>query len=170
MISSQEFKKYFDFAYSAYQENNITDQSMRQEGKVPYIFHPLWAAISLMTDTQIPYEEREKGFKILILHDVLEDTSLELPSWVPQDIQQGVEELTFKDWDDAKQAIPSKSTFIKLLLLYDSLSSMYELHVSERKKHWWKEKVISLTNEVQAHYGNIRAVQMGKAISENTDW
>jgi (p)ppGpp synthase/HD superfamily hydrolase len=99
MISSKQYKKLLDFAHSAYQENNISNQAYRQDGKVPYINHPLWCATLLLADTEVPWEERELGFQALILHDVLEDTSLKLPEWINPAVQKIVEEMTFTgDW------------------------------------------------------------------------
>ena len=130
MISSEEFKKYLDFAYSAYQENNISGQAFRQDGKVLYMVHPLWCAMSLIMDTQVPFEQRELGFKALILHDVLEDTSLTLPDWVEPEVAEVIRELTFESFEQAMEVYENKKPFIKLLMLYDKLSSMYEKHVA----------------------------------------
>ncbi|MCX6763852.1 MAG: hypothetical protein NTZ97_03955 [Candidatus Moranbacteria bacterium] len=179
MIKSQELKKYLDFAYSAYQENNNSGQEYRQKGKVPYIMHPLWCASMLIADTQIPFEQRKLGFKALILHDVLEDTSLKLPDWIEPEVKEVVKELTFESFEQAVEKYESKPIFIKLLLLYDKLSSMYELHVGEKKneietgakkRKIWKEFVLKGIVEVEKEYGNIRIVQIGKAIAENTNW
>ena len=177
-ISSEEFKRYLDFAYSAYQEHNISGQAFRQDGKVPYMTHPLWTAMMLIADTQIPYEQRELGFKALILHDVLEDTDLALPDWVEEEVKNVVKELTFENYEQAIREYENKTPFIKLLLLYDKLSSMYENHVglhddSEKKilkRKLWKEYVVRGIGEVEKEYGNIRIVQVGKAIAENTNW
>lgn len=179
MIQSEELKKYLDFAYSAYQENNITNQEYRQQGKIPFMVHPLWCASMLITDTQVPYEQRKLGFKALILHDVLEDTSLKLPDWVEPEVKDVVKELTFEDFQQTIEQYPSKSIFIKLLLLYDKLSSMYEKHVGitgktedirATKRRLWKELTLKLLEEVEKEYGNIRIVQIGKVIAENTNW
>lgn len=170
MIKSEELKKYLDFAYSAYQENNITGQAYRQGGKVPYIMHPLWCASMLVADTEVPYEQRELGLKALILHDVLEDTSLELPAWVEPEVKEVVKELTFESFEQAKRDYPKKSSFMKLLLLYDKLSSMYENHVQEQNRGDWKKLVLQGIEEVEKEYGNVRIVQIGKAIAKNTDW
>jgi len=170
MISSETFKKYLDFAYSAYQENNISDQSYRQDGKVPYVTHPLGAAMLLIADTLIPYEERELGFKILILHDVLEDTSLELPDWVEADVKRGVEEMTYSGpntLEEKMKWVKNKDPFIKLLMLYDTFWSLYERHVDgpiERQRVWTKG-VASLADEVEKRYGNIRIVQIARNVA-----
>ena len=180
MIKSEELKKYLDFAYKAYQENNISNpnQTYRQDGKVPYMMHPLWCVSMLIADTQIPWEQRELGFKALILHDVLEDTSLELPEWVESEVREVVKELTFKNFREAAREYSKKSPFIKLLMLYDKLSSMYEDHVGVfdgkikrySKQKLWKRFTVEGIKEVEKEYGNVRIVQIGKAIVENTNW
>jgi (p)ppGpp synthase/HD superfamily hydrolase len=170
MIKADEFKKLIDFAFEAYQKNNTSGQEYRQEGKVPYIMHPIWCASILITDTRIPYEEREKGFKALILHDVFEDTSLQLPDWVEPNVKEIVRELTFESSDHALASIQSKSINIKLLMLVDGLSSMYEEHVGPQRRKKWKAMMEIVVKEVEAHYGNIRVVQLAKSIVENTNW
>lgn len=170
MIESAELKKYLDFAYEAYQNNNVSGQAYRQKGNVPFIMHPLWCASMLITDTQVPQDEREIGFKALILHDVLEDTSLELPEWVELEVKETVQKLTFENWDEALKIIPTYEPFLKLLLVYDSLSSMYENHVSDLHRAGWIKTTKYLLEEVEKEYGNVRIVQVGKAILENTDW
>jgi len=170
MIKAEELKKYLDFAYSAYQENNATDQAYRQDGKVPYMIHPLWCASMLIADTEVPREQRELGFKALLLHDVLEDTSLEFPDWVEPEVKEVVKELTFESFEQAVEEYPKKAAFIKLLLLYDKLSSMYEDHVEDHHKSEWKKFTLQGIVAVEKEYGDIRIVQIGKAIAENTNW
>jgi hypothetical protein len=170
MIKADELKKLLDFAFEAYQKNNITDQVYRQNGKIPFMMHPLWCASILVTDTRIPYDERETGFKALILHDVYEDTSLELPDWVEPKVKNMVKELTFKNSDHALKTAQSKPINVKLLLLVDGLSNMYEEHVTLKRRKIWKQKVKAVTKEIEAHYGNIRVVQLAKAMIQNTDW
>lgn len=170
MIDSQEFKRYLDFAFDAYQNHNITDQAYRQDGKVPYFVHPLWCATMLVTDTRIPYKERELGFKTLILHDVLEDTDLTLPDWVEPEVVELIKQMTFKSSDSALDLVSSEPINIKLLHLADGLSSMYEEHVSEKRRSKWKTILATNLVDIESHYGNIRLVQIAKAILENTDW
>lgn len=179
-IKSEELKKYLDFAYSAYQENNNSGQAYRQNGRVPYLMHPLWCASMLIADSDVPFEHRELGVKALILHDVLEDTSLELPDWVTQEVKDTVEELTFDSLEEAIEKYDNKTPFIKLLMLYDKLSSMYENHVAvnpkfseeeaKARRRKWKNFVERGIVEVEKEYGNIRIVQVAKVVADNTDW
>lgn len=170
MIKSEELKKYLDFAYSAYQEHNEIDNILRRESHIPPLLHPLWCASMLITDTQVPYEQRELGFKVLLLHDVLEDTSLELPKWVSPEVREAVQELTFDNFEQAVKEYPKKSSFIKLMFLYEKLASMYDSSVKEYHRSEWKEFILEAVDEIEKEYGNIRIVQIGKAIAENTDW
>lgn len=170
MIKAEELKKYMDFAFEAYHSHNTSGQEYRQKGKVPYIMHPIWCASIFITDTRIPYKEREIGFKALILHDVLEDTDLPLPNWVELKVKNIVKELTFESPNQALREAESKSIFIKLLLLVDGLSSMYEEHVAPQRKKIWKKAMKKLLKDVKAKYGNIRIVQVAEVVIKNTDW
>jgi hypothetical protein len=175
MITSETFKKYLDFAYKVYQEKNISSQAYRQDGNVPYITHPLGAALLLLADTRIPLKERELGFKILLLHDVLEDTSVTLSDWIEPGVKKGVEEMTYTGPDSLKEKIEwieAKNNFIKLLVLYDSFWSLYERHVngSSERKEMWRKNILRLANEIEKIYGNIRIVQIAKAVVKNTSW
>lgn len=173
MIESKEFKKYLDFAHKAYQENNAVNQTHRQNGKVPYITHPLGSAMLLIADTDISYEERELGFKILILHDVLENTSLELPTWIDKEVQDGVKEMTYQGGENVKDKIKwvwEKNSFYRLLVLYDVFWTLYEKHVSGSlmRKKLWQEGVLVLAKEVEKDYGTIQIVKIAKSISKDT--
>ncbi len=173
MITSEVFKKYLDFAQSAYQDYNVTDQAYRQGGRVPYSTHPLGSALLLLADTDIPYEKRELGFKILVLHDVLEDTSLSLPEWVEAAVKQGVEEMTYTGAESLEEKIQwanAKDTFIKLLMLYDGFWSLYEKHIGEsvERKELWRRSIASLADEVEQNWGTVRIVQISRAVAENT--
>lgn len=175
MITSETFKQYLDFAWNAYQEHNVSDQEYRQGGSIPYVTHPLGAALLHIADTNIPYEERELGCKILILHDVLEDTSLALPDWVEDEVRRGVEEMTYtgpKSLEKKMERVRSKNDFVKLLMLYDAFWSLYERHVggSEERRAMWKNGVLDLADDVERHYWNIRIVHIARTVAHNTEW
>lgn len=173
MIESKEFKRYLDLAYHAYQESNVTNQAYRQDGNVPYMTHPLGSALLLLADTDLPREMRELGFKILVLHDVLEDTSITLPDWIPEEVRKGVEDMTYEEGplEEKFKKVRAKSDFIQLLSLYDAGWTFYEKHIREpERRKLWKEGVRILTDEAEKNYGRIRIVQIMRACLENTDW
>lgn len=181
MITAEIFKKYLDFAQSAYQDHNVAEQAYRQDGRVPYSTHPLGSALLLLADTDIPYEKRELGFKILVLHDITEKTSLLFPEWVEEEVKNGVKEMSYTSTeaqekitylDEKIKWAQSKDAFIKLLLLYDAFWSLYEKHVggSIERKELWRRATATLTNEVEREWGNVRIVQITRAVVENTTW
>lgn len=171
MISSKEYKKLFDFAYSAYQEHcGDSGNEYRQNGNVPFINHPIWCASLLLADTDFPLVLREIGFKALLLHDVIEDTSIDLPYWVEPEVKEAVKNMTYQNFDQESDKALSKPIFIKLLILIDKISTMYEYHARKEKQRKWKEFCEKLLKDVETEYGNIRIVQISKAILSNTDW
>lgn len=169
-IEPAKLKQLIDLAYSAHHEHN-TRNDFRQNGQVPFIVHPLWCALILLNDQRIPFVERELGYQVLLLHDVLEDTSLEIPDYVDKKVLELVKEMTHKTWEE-EQNIENKSDFVKLLKLCDKVASMYDETVRqdpERRKEW-KTLTQKLLQAVERHYGNIRLVILAKAILDNTDW
>lgn len=172
MIEAKEFKRLLDFVYSAHQEH-CTKKDFRQDGKVPFIVHPIWCAMILLNDTRVPYEERRIGYQALLLHDVLEDTSLKLPDWVEPEVAKLVEEMTYETWEEEKAIdINKKSPLVQLLKLCDKTASMYDENVrpDPQKRHEWRELTRKLLKNVEQNYKNSRVVSVAKAILENTDW
>ena len=176
MITHGKFKKLLDFAYTAYQLKNTEGHTYRQGGKVPNFTHPLWCSLIFLNDALIPFRLRKVGFEALLLHDVLEDTNAKLPKWVGKDVRKLVYEMTFSappgndPWDEEKKVLLKKPVFIKLLKLVDKLASMYDLDVMPKNKKVWKKITAQLLKDVEKKYGQIRVVQIGKAIIGSTNW
>lgn len=169
-IEPKNMKQLLDFIYGAHQEYN-SRKDFRQDGKVPFIAHPIWCALTLLNDQRIPFEEREIGYQVLLLHDVLEDTSLEIPDFVDAKVLDLVREMTHGTWEE-EQNVEDKSDFIKLLKLCDKIASMYDETVREdpQRRKEWKALTQSLLADVEKHYGNIRLVTLAKAVLDNSDW
>ncbi|NTV22435.1 MAG: hypothetical protein HGB03_02595 [Candidatus Yonathbacteria bacterium] len=169
-IEAKEFKQLVDLVYSAHQEHN-TRKDYRQEGTVPFVVHPLWCALTLLNDQRIPFEERRIGYQALLLHDVLEDTDMDIPEDISREVVALVQEMTHASWDD-EQNISGKSHIVKLLKLTDKIASMYDETVRPDpvRRRQWKELIERLLADVEVHYGNIRLVTLAKAILADTDW
>jgi hypothetical protein len=169
-IEPKNLKQLLDLIYSAHQEHN-TRNDFRQNEKVPFIVHPIWCALTLLNDQRIPFKERELGYQVLLLHDIIEDTSLVVPDYIDQKVLDCVKEMTHDTWEEEKN-IEKKSDFIKLLKLCDKIASMYDETVRndlQRRKEW-KILTQKLFVDVEKHYGNIRLVTLAKAILQDTDW
>lgn len=170
MIPPHEFKRLIDFAYTAHQEH-CTKKDMRQDGNVPFVAHPLWCAMMLLNDTRVPYEERRVGFQALLLHDVLEDTSLPLPDWVEPEVVALVGAMTHGTWE-AEQRVEEKSSLVQLLKLCDKTASMYDENVRPdlQRRREWKALLTKLVQLVEPRYPGSRVVAVAKVTLEQTDW
>ena len=170
MIKPEEIKRLIDFIYDAHQNHNAKND-FRQNGRVPFFVHPTWCALMLLNDQRISFEERQIGYQALLLHDVLEDTSLPIPEWVDKRVVNLVKEMTHETWEEEKD-IGEKPNSVKLLKLCDKSATMYDESIRPdpvRRKEW-KELTQKLLKDVEDKYGNIRLVQVGKAVIDNTDW
>ncbi len=169
-IEPRKLKQLLDFIYSAHQEHN-TRQDFRQKGKVPFFVHPVWCAFTLLNDQRIPFAERELGYQVLLLHDIIEDTSLKLPDWVDPQVAGYVQQMTHETWEE-EQDVDEKTPFIKLLKLCDKIASVYDETVKDEgeKRKEWKALVKKLLCDVEEYYGHIRLVALAKAVLNGTDW
>ena len=170
MIKPEEFKRLLDFTYSAHQEH-CTKKDFRQEGKVPFVVHPIWCAMMIINDTRVPYEERRIGYQAMLLHDVLEDTSLPLPEWVEPEVVELVKAMTHDTWEE-EQDIDKKSSLIQYLKLCDKTASMYDENVrpDPERRRQWKELMQRLLEKVEKNYPDCRVVTTARSVMENTDW
>lgn len=167
------YRRDIDATFIAYQFTNNSGQAFRQDGKVPYANHAIWAATTILLDTRLPFEVRELGFTVLLYHDVLEDTASSLPDWVSQEAQECVQEMTYTDFYTALEQVRGKSPLIKLFTLVDKLSTLIEEHIPENPpdmRRLWKEIVLYLVREVEQHYGRTRIVVLAEAMAAATDW
>lgn len=167
-IEPKNLKRLLDFVYSAHQEHN-TRKDFRQNGKVPFIVHPIWCAFTLLNDQHIPFEEREIGYQILLLHDILEDTSLKIPRDIDPKVLEYVQEMTHNTWEE-EQNIDGKSPFVKLLKLCDKVASLYDETVNKepQKQREWKALTAKLLKDVEDHYGKIRLVTLARGVLKDT--
>lgn len=173
VVSPQEFRSLVDFIYQAHQEHVARpDHDTRQDGKVPYITHPLWCAMMLLNDKTISFEERRIGYQALLLHDVLEDTSLLLPDDLDPQVKKLVEDMTYTSWEEEKQGVMQKDVFLKLLKLLDKVSTMYDAETLSRpeKNPDWKAFTKQLLEDVRPKYGNSQVVAVAEAIINMSNW
>lgn len=125
--------------------------------ETPYAVHPLWCALTLLTETSLSKEIRENGAQALLYHDVLEDTTQSLPKNVSKEVAALVADMTFHGgFEQEKKDIWEKSDMVKLLKLYDKTSNLLD--------HTWMspEKYLDyllftkkLAKEVQNNWQNL---------------
>jgi len=133
--------------------------------KTPYVVHPIWCAMTLLTETKLSDDIRRLGYQALLWHDILEDTNLPLPDSTDQRVADLVHEMTFQDSDEEKIELWNKSDNVKLLKLYDKVSNLLDGTWMEPYK--WNQSVdltIRLAEEVFSKFGDLNIVKMARAI------
>ncbi len=96
------------------------------DGRTPYSMHPIWCAMTMLTETALDEELRYNGAIALLYHDILEDTTAALPEDTPTAVQELVAQLTFPSTAMEMNEIFSKDKFIILLKLYDKTSNLLD--------------------------------------------
>jgi hypothetical protein len=176
MISPEQFKKLIDFVYVAHELNtNDHGWTTRQLGNVPFIVHPIWCSLMVLNDTTFDEKMRETGFYVLLFHDVLEDTKSLLPSELTDEVKRLVQEMTYDNFEQEKEAVPSKPVFVQFLKLIDKVSTIYDNHgkVSclslEKQKDWRQYTELLLTN-TEKDFGHTQSYKVAKQIVDNCGW
>lgn len=137
--------------------------------KTPYSVHPVWAAMMLLQETQLPEEIRNNGYQALLLHDILEDTTAKLPRNISPIVRQLVVDLTFQSGKEASEGIWEKSCVVKLLELYDATSNFMDgVWLTDVQKIKYRStKLKKLTKFVEEEYGMLNIVLLAKALLKN---
>ncbi len=140
-----------------------THRLFKSGEKVPYYGHTLWCAMMLMMESAIPATIREPGATALLLHDVLEDTTVPLPEDVTPEERALVDDMTYHGgFDEEKTAVLSKSPFIKLLKLYDKTATMYDGCLGPRRFVEWTAFTECLAADVEKEYGALNILPLAR--------
>jgi len=136
------------------------------DGRTPYGVHPSWCALTLLCETNLPEDLRERGYYALLLHDILEDTNAQLPDDTPDAVRSLVAEMTFPGGSAQEmQEVWTKSTECKLLKLFDKVSNLLDATWMDAVKlAGYREYTLHLADEVEQHYPNLNITRMARAI------
>lgn len=131
----------------------------------PYAVHPIWCAMTLLTEMQLNLALRTRGYQALLWHDVLEDTNLGLPEGTACDVRSLVDELTYTNFREERRLIWGKSDEAKLLKAYDKVSNLLDGRWMRAEK-WnryveYTERLISFVDD---RYGELNIVRLGRAV------
>lgn len=132
----------------------------------PYIVHPIWCAMTIMTETTLSEPLRLNGCQALMWHDVLEDTHVDLPIDTDREVRQMIQDMSFENFADEKTLIWTRSKEIRLLKLYDKASNLLDAsHYSIDKWNNYVEFTQSLIVDVENNYGSLNIIKIAKSIS-----
>jgi hypothetical protein len=132
----------------------------------PYIIHPIWCAMTIMTETTLEEAFRLKGCQALMWHDVLEDTHAELPTDISDELLKLIQDMSFASFDIEKDLVWQKPKEIRLFKLYDKTSNLLDAsHYSVEKWNSYAEFTRRLVDDVEINYGKLNIVKIARAIA-----
>lgn len=169
MLDANNLVKLIKFSFDAHSKKPTKPSKAfrKWDEKTPYGIHPAWCAITLLHETALSEETRNIGCLALLCHDVLEDTTANLPENFPEKARQLVQEMTFESSDVEMIEIWSRSKEAKLLKLYDKVSNLLDgAWMSEEKRTKYGAYLLRLTEEVEKEYGNLNIIRIARAICQ----
>ena len=131
----------------------------------PYAIHPIWCAMTLLTETSLSVDIRFKGYQALLWHDTLEDTNLPLPENTDAEVIHLVQEMTFESFRDEQEKIWACRDVVKLLKLYDKVSIILDaVWMKDEKWNNLVDYTLKLRQFVQETYGELNIVKIAEAV------
>jgi hypothetical protein len=145
---------------------NSPDDTIRFWDKTtPYAIHPIWCAVTLLTETKLPEDIRFKGYQALLWHDTLEDTRLPLPENTDGEVVQLVHEMTFESFRDEQEKISTCRDVVKLLKLYDKVSILLDaVWMKDEKWNNLVDYTLQLRQFVLETYGDLNITKIAGAV------
>jgi len=136
------------------------------DNKTPYIIHPTWCAMTLLTETSLSEEIRFDGYQALLWHDILEDTTVtELPADTSATVRCYVQDMTFRSFNDEVKNIWSKNKAIQLFKLYDKVSNLLDAAwMKDKKRKAYIDYTLQLKDTVRSEYGDLNIVKIANSI------
>jgi hypothetical protein len=133
--------------------------------KTPYVVHPIWCGMTLLTETTLPEEIRFTGYQALLWHDILEDTNLPLPEETDLEVIRLVQEMTYQSFRDEQNQIWGQRDVVKLLKLYDKVSNLLDaVWMKDEKWNNLVDYTLRLRQFILETYGELNIVKIAGAV------
>lgn len=133
--------------------------------QTPYAIHPLWCSMTIYSETSLPKQIRDEGAIILLYHDILEDTKLNLPDNLTPNVVDGIIQMTFTGMTQEMVEVWNREPKIRLYKLYDKISNLLDFS-------WMTPEIIEiytsytkrLLEDVEQNYGQLNITRIARAI------
>lgn len=133
--------------------------------QTPYSIHPIWCASMIRQEPSLSEDVRLKGSQALLYHDVLEDTTAELPEWLSDDVRTLVSELTFESSEDEWKTLWNEDKQIRLLKLYDKVSNMMDsVWMKPKRRQQHLIHLRKLCEDVEKNYGELNITKFSRTL------
>lgn len=168
------FQKAMNVCFDAHLNHSKKQQhSVRKwDNQTPYGVHPLWCAMTFLQETDLSDSvNRENCALALLFHDIGEDTTMEFPEWLPKDVIELVESMTFTSEVGSTaiemEAIWDSSTIVRLLKLYDKVSNILDgsWMSDEKWNGQYVPYVLQLADDVEQNYGQLNIIRVARAVA-----
>jgi (p)ppGpp synthase/HD superfamily hydrolase len=137
---------------------------------VPYSIHPIWCAMTILTETKLPDNLRKLGYQVLLFHDIIEDSKYNIEPNVSEEVYALIREMTFKNLREEIEKIHNVSDFGKLLKLYDKTSNLLDgSWMSIKLKTRYIEYTRFLIDFSQKCYGELNIIIISKNICDEIE-
>lgn len=142
--------------------------------KTPYAIHPIWCALTFLAEANLPdylLGERKNCTLALLFHDVKEDSTMDLPVWLPSCVIEMVESMTFSGKEGATaieiREIWSHPAIVRLLKLYDKVSNLLDgsWMTDEKWNNQYVPYVQKLADDVELNFGSLNIVRIARSIA-----
>ncbi|PIN80429.1 hypothetical protein COV11_04080 [Candidatus Woesearchaeota archaeon CG10_big_fil_rev_8_21_14_0_10_30_7] len=140
-------------------------QYRKWDGKTPYYTHPIWCATMIATETTLEEKTREEGVQTLLYHDVLEDTTEQLPNWLSERVKKLIQQMTYEGMAHEMSEIWEKPKEVRLYKLYDKASNLLDGQwMSSAKRNEYHNYTRRLLQDVEQNYGTLNITKLARAI------
>ena len=165
-----EMRRYLELSWDGHRNHPSSAQKSvrRHDGVTPYAVHPRLAADLFISEPKLDLGLRWLGWRALVLHDLLEDTKLVLPPWVPGEVQELVREMTFSSFEEEQERIWERSPNSQLLKLYDKVTNLLDgawmggREVDYRRTY--EEFTLRLADEAENRWGELTICRIARGI------
>lgn len=166
-VSLRELPDHISYVIDAHQNHpKSSGKDVRYwDRKTPYSIHPIWCAMTLLTETKLDQDIREDGAIALLFHDILEDTTKPLPANISPRVKTLVEEMTFETSTQEWSELWNKPKEVRLYKLYDKTSNL--LDATWMKPDGYKKYVAlvkRLVEDVEKNYGELNITKLARAV------
>lgn len=147
--------------------NTPRDAVRLWDQQTPYVIHPIWCAMTLLTETKLTADIRYPGAIVLLWHDTLEDTQLPLPEHTQPLVRQLVQEMTFMSLDEEFERLWERSNTTKLLKLYDKVSQFLDgIWLKDERWNQLVQHTRRLEQFVVSTYGELNIVKLSRTLCQ----
>ena len=157
----------FVFVTHAEKPRQLRNATRLWDNRTPFGVHPCWCAMCILQETTLPEEIRQNGYQALLLHDVLEDTTGDLPEETTPEVRKLVDDMTFEGIDQEREQVWSKGKEVILLKLYDKCSNLLEGRTMyPNRRVLYLAYIRKLVADVRKNYGELNIVAIAESLCD----